>query len=107
MEREEKQFVNGLAAYRPFDTAPQFVKGSLVMFRDDLIEWLKTQPERINLDLKESKAGKYYVEVSTYKKQSMAEQTIARENKQIGAPEKLPEIAYPEASLDDILDMPF
>lgn len=64
----DKQFINGLLAYKPRDTAPDFIKANILVYRDDLIRWLETQGEKIKIDLKESRKGKWYAELNTYTK---------------------------------------
>jgi hypothetical protein len=65
----EVKFVDGLMAKKPHDKAPEFVKCSLSMKREALIEWLNGQSgEWINADVKESKKGSWYVAVNDYKK---------------------------------------
>ena len=63
----ETQFVDGLRAYRPHERAPDFVKANLKVDRDELIEWLKGQPEIVRIDIKESRGGNYYAAVNDYK----------------------------------------
>ena len=60
-------FVEGIRAFKPHDKAPSFVKGSLKINRNELMMWLDKQPEEINIDLKESQKGGYYLSVSDYK----------------------------------------
>ena len=65
---EEKEFVNGLIFKLPHENAPDFVKGSLSIRREEMTEWLLSKGgEWINIDLKVSRAGKPYAEVSNWK----------------------------------------
>lgn len=70
----DKKFVDGLIAKAPRDGAPDFVKGSLSIKRQELINWLQQeQGEWINIDVKESRTpGKWYCEVNTWKKEGGA-----------------------------------
>ena len=62
------EFIDGLNAKAPRDKAPDFVKASLSIKREALIAWLQQREgEWINADIKESKGGKWYVAVDTWK----------------------------------------
>jgi len=63
----EKQFVDGLRAYKPNEKSPEFIKANVVIHTADLIKWLQNQPEKIKLDMKESQKGSLYFEVNTWK----------------------------------------
>ena len=69
----DKIFVNGLRAKKPNENAPDFVIADLSAKVADLHEWLNenqglaNDAGYINLSLKKSKAGKYYIEVNTWK----------------------------------------
>jgi hypothetical protein len=64
---EEIEFVNGLSVKAPHENAPSFVKANLSIKVDDLKEWLNTKSGWVNIDVKESKGGKWYAQVSTFK----------------------------------------
>jgi len=62
------EFVNGLIAKAPNPKAPDFVKASLSIKRVELIVWLHDRTEDwINVDVKESKSGKWYCQIQTWK----------------------------------------
>ena len=64
----KKEFVDGMIIKAPRDGAPDFVKGAISIKRGDLGNWLEAKTEEwINVDIKESKAGKWYAEVNTWK----------------------------------------
>ena len=64
----DKIFVDGLMAKKPNDKAPDWVKCNISIKRVDLISWLSTQNEEwINVQVCESKGGKWYAEVDTWK----------------------------------------
>ena len=64
-------FVDGLMAKKPNEKAPDFVKCALSIKRTDLIAWLTGQKDDwINVQVKESKGGKWYAEVDTWKPRS-------------------------------------
>ena len=95
----EKQFVNGLRVYKPRAGAPDFIKHNLVINREELIEWLKAQPDiEIRVDVKESREGKTYAEVNTWK----ATATPPRAE----AVEKTKEMAEAEAYVDPNYQQP-
>jgi hypothetical protein len=64
----DNNFVDGMIVKAPRENAPDFVKGSISIKRGDLGNWLESKSEEwINVDIKESKAGKWYAEVNTWK----------------------------------------
>ena len=64
----DKIFVDGLRAQKPNDNAPDWVKCNISIKRADLAAWLSTQNEEwINVQVCESKGGKWYAEVDTWK----------------------------------------
>mgnify|MGYP003333693794 CR=1 FL=1 len=73
MADKEIEFVNGLIVKAPHEKAPDFVKASISIKVADLGQWLrekyKAGEEWVNIDVKESKGGKWYAAVSTYKKE--------------------------------------
>jgi hypothetical protein len=74
------EFVNGLIFKMPHESAPDFVKGSLSIRREELLTFLTGKTEEwINVDLKVSKAGKAYAQVNTFKPESRQDMT-KREN---------------------------
>ena len=65
---EEIKFVNGLIVKAPREGAPDFVKAAISIKVAELKEWLSTQDgEWVNIDVKESKGGKWYAAVSNFK----------------------------------------
>ena len=65
---EDKEFVTGLFVYPPREEAPDYVKCNISINRKDLGNWLRGKTdERINIDVKESRGGKWYAEVSKFK----------------------------------------
>ncbi len=62
------EFVNGLIVKAPREGAPDFVKASISLKREELIAWLGSKEgDWINIDVKESKAGKWYASVDNWK----------------------------------------
>lgn len=71
MADNEMEFPKGLMVKAPRDGAPDFVKASISIKREELIEWLQERDgDWINLDVKEAKSGKWYSSVNTYKPKS-------------------------------------
>lgn len=64
----DKQFVNGLIVKPPHEKAPDFVKCAISIKRGELVTFLRAQTDEwINIDVKESKGGKWYAEVNSWK----------------------------------------
>lgn len=78
MAKEEIEFVNGLLVKAPRENAPSFVKAQISIKVADLGMWLrekhKAGEEWVNIDVNESKGGKWYAKVSTYKPKAKEEQ---------------------------------
>ena len=68
---KEIEFVDGLIVKAPHPKAPDYVKASISIKVEDLGKWLRGKyrsgSEWVNIDVKESKAGKWYAAVSTFK----------------------------------------
>lgn len=74
-------FVEGLNVFTPNENAPDFVKASMVLNKEKLITWLQNNKqylsdgkygEELRLQIKESKQGKLYASVDTYKPKTNA-----------------------------------
>lgn len=64
----DAEFPKGLMVKKPRDNAPDFVKASISIKREELIEWLSSKEgDWINLDVKEAKSGHWYSSVNTFK----------------------------------------
>lgn len=65
----DKIFIDGMLARKPNDGAPEFIKATLRINVLELQAFLgKQTDEWITIDVKESKAGKWYAEQNTWKK---------------------------------------
>ena len=65
---EDMEFVDGLIVKAPHAKAPDFVKASISIKVEALKAWLATRDsDWVNIDVKESKAGKWYAAVSQFK----------------------------------------
>ena len=68
MADNEIEFPKGFIVKAPRDNAPDFVKASISIKREELIEWLSNRDgDWINLDVKEAKSGHWYASVNTFK----------------------------------------
>ena len=73
---KEKIFIDGLFFKQPREGSPEFVKGQISILRKDLGNFLRARDEEwINIDVKESKNGKIYCELNTWKPDAKAEPT--------------------------------
>lgn len=65
------EFVDGLIVKAPHERAPDFVKGSISIQPEKLAAWLAQHQgeEWVNVDVKESRGGKWYASVNTYKRE--------------------------------------
>ena len=67
----EVEFVAGMLVKAPQERAPDFVKATISIKVAEFVPWLKekmqSKEEWINLDVKESRGGKWFVSVNTYK----------------------------------------
>lgn len=64
----DKEFPEGIFAKEPHPKAPDFVKAAINMKREDAIRWLQSREgEWVNLQVKESRSGKWYAEVDNFK----------------------------------------
>lgn len=72
------EFVNGLIVKAPHEKAPDFVKATISIKVADLGMWLrekhKAGNEWVNIDVKESKGGKWYAALSTYEPKAKVEE---------------------------------
>ncbi len=65
---EDIEFVDGLVIKKPHENAPDFVKCGLSIKRAELIAWLTAKPDAwVNLQIKESRNGKWYAAVDNWK----------------------------------------
>ena len=67
MEKQSKTFANGFI-FKRNDNAPDFVVGKLSIKAQDAIMFINQYNKNgwLNLDIKKSKEGKFYMELDTY-----------------------------------------
>ncbi len=95
MADNDIEFVNGLIVKEPHANAPDFVKCAISIKVSDLVAWLSQRDEEwVNIDVKESKGGKWYAAVSTFKPKQRD-----------SAPEQKPGANVPASEYDG--DIPF
>lgn len=84
MAEIEKVFADGLIFKNPRDGAPDFVKGSVSVKVAEFTEFIKKHDNNgwVNLDVKESKGGKMYMELNTWKPEGESEAPKEGENDQ-------------------------
>ncbi|MGK0298209.1 MAG: hypothetical protein ACI9XC_001827 [Gammaproteobacteria bacterium] len=86
------EFPSGLIIKAPREGAPDFVKGSISIKREELVNWLNLkQDDWINLDIKVSKQGKWYTQVNTWKPEGIK-----------AAPKEEPTKVIEDDKLDDL-----
>lgn len=77
MAKQDIEFVDGLIVKAPHENAPGFVKASISIKVEDLGKYLRAKfkegNEWLNIDVKESKGGKWYAALSTYKPKGKAD----------------------------------
>mgnify|MGYP003443094076 FL=1 len=67
----EKTFAEGMIAKKPSEKAPDFIKANISIKTAEFITFLNNHTKAdgwINLDVKEGKSGKWYVELNEWKK---------------------------------------
>lgn len=71
----QNNFPAGLIFKKPNDNAPDFVKGTLSIKVAEFTSWIKDNEKNgwVNIDLKESREGKYYSSLNTYQKPNQEE----------------------------------
>jgi hypothetical protein len=99
-DNKETEFVDGLIVKAPRDGAPDFIKAGLSIKRLELIAWLTAREgDWVNVDIKESKNGKWYAAVDPWKPKAEGERNSAP------AREGRPQRTAPPADFTD--DVPF
>ena len=69
------EFVDGLIVKAPHPKAPDFVKARISIKVAELKAWLGSKTDEwVNVDVKESKGGKWYAAVSTFKPREAKEE---------------------------------
>ena len=77
---DDIQFVDGLIVKAPHENAPSFAKASISIKVANLSKWLaeRAGEEWVNVDVKESRGGKWYAAVSTFKPKERQEVKSAK-----------------------------
>lgn len=105
---DDIQFAEGVYFKAPAENAPDFVFGKISLKRQQVIDWLSgLDGEWVNLDVKESKGGKIYCSVDTWKPDSQRGQQSSRPARQQPAPQRQsPQQSAPIVDFSDE-DIPF
>ncbi len=99
------KFVDGLIVKEPRQGAPEFIKMTISIKREDLIKWLSGETkEWLNLDVKKSKKGSLYAQVNEWEPQS--QQGATQGQPQAPKEQEIPVIQQ-EAEEVNIDDVPF
>ena len=79
MEKQSKTFANGFI-FKRNDNAPDFVVGKLSIKAQDAIMFINQHNKKgwLNLDIKKSKEGKFYMELDTYEASESNSETKMR-----------------------------
>ena len=86
--KKDVEFVNGLIFKLPHENAPDFVKGSLSIRREELITFLTTKEDDwINIDLKVSKNGKAYAQVNNWSPEKQEQPQVQHQTPSQPAPQ--------------------
>jgi len=97
----ENKFVDGFFVKAPRAGAPDFVKGSVSLKREEFMRWVSSQEgEWINLDVKEGKSGKWYAQVNDWKPNGGNMPQMPTFNSPAAAP--LPAYGELDSGLEDI-----
>lgn len=76
----EPQFVDGMIIKKPRPGAPDFIKASISIKKEEFFPFLqKHEGNWLNLDIKESKGGKLYAQVNTWKPEKKEEKPADEE----------------------------
>lgn len=74
-------FVDGMIIKKPKEGSPDFVKASISIKKEEFFPFLqKHEGNWLNIDIKESKAGKYYAQVNTWKPEKKEESQEASDD---------------------------
>lgn len=97
----ETQFIDGLIVKAPHENAPEYVKAKLSIKREELIAWLQSQSgDWINVEVKESRNGKWYAAVDAWKPEQGGGSGGARG----GAPQRQRPSRATDAPADEFAD---
>lgn len=80
---EDKQFVDGMNISAPTERMPDFIKARLGVKVNNFYAWAQAHADErgwVNIDIKESKSGKWYAELNTYKKNADGEDVVPQDD---------------------------
>lgn len=74
---QDVEFINGLSFKAPREKAPDYVKATGSINRQNMIEWLQSKPDEwINFDIKISQKGSWYAQVDNWKPNKAAQPAV-------------------------------
>lgn len=78
MSEKETVFVDGMIVKKPHENAPDFVKAGVSFKVSEMIKFLQDNDKDgwVNAQLKESKAGKLYMELDTWKPEKKEDDAV-------------------------------
>ena len=103
---EEKIFAEGFS-FKRSDNAPEFVIGRLSIKTEEATAFMEANNKNgwVNLNLKKSKGGTYYLELDTFEpKKGGAPERPTPSGRPTPAAKQVPRVAPPA---DDVDDLPF
>lgn len=76
-EKNEAIFVDGMIFKKPHQNAPDFVKGKISIKVHELTQFIDKHNKDgwVNIDLKKSKGGKYYLQLDNWEPKGNIEST--------------------------------
>ena len=105
----QAQFADGIYFNLPSRNAPDFIIGDIAINRDQFMNWLQTQPDKLRLSVKIAKSGKPYVAVNDWQPNSQPTQQGYPNRQATNIPQDHPMQPQPQdfdASWDDIKSEP-
>ena len=82
MEKQTKEFAQGII-FKRNDNAPDWAIGKLSFKVDEAINFLKSKEKKgwVNLEVKKSKEGKFYIELDTFESKGIHPSIISKQVK--------------------------
>jgi len=65
-------FIKGMIVKKPSEKAPDFIKANISFKVDEIVQFLQEHAKNgwVNVQVKESKGGKYYAQVDTWERKT-------------------------------------
>lgn len=109
-QKQQAIFTNGLFFQRR-EKAPEYVVGGLSVKVIDFTKFLEKHQNNagyVNIDIKQSRGGKYYCELNQYKPSDVKKDTAVNEKQigQVGTDDVVDTLEYPNKNIN-LEDVPF